>query len=158
MALTESEKIAIGVCVPLGVIILAVVGFFIWFKLIRVKVATFKVSYVDDNGNIRNEEITGESEEAKQGEMTAEATPPPNHMTTTTNNNNIAATPSTIQMNNVGVPVFNPNKNNNLQKQTSISTTTTTTRTTRNPGLPFVGNNNNSQTRIPQGGFVNRDL
>ena len=172
MALSEGAKIAIGVCVPIGAILLGVAIFFIWFKFIRVKTATFKVSYVDENGVVRNEEVNGDSEEVKEGQMTAETTT--NEMTAdgSTNGNHTGGggTVVTVPMSSsVGVPVFsnpthtvanNGGNNNNLRTQQSGSTTTKTTTTTktvttRNPALPFMPQQ--QQTRITSAGFNNNN-
>jgi hypothetical protein len=73
MALSTGEEIAIGVCVPLAVIIVAALGFLVWFKVIRVRTVAFGVSYVDDNGNI----VTDEACPAPTETATSASPPPP---------------------------------------------------------------------------------
>jgi hypothetical protein len=129
MSLSEGEIIAIAVCVPVGVVLLAVIGFVIYWKFIRVKQVEFVTQYVDDNGNIRCENL--------EGDVTTTATnATENQQNVEINNNNVAPTSGVVavaipQTQNQAVPVFTSPHINNNNQQGIATTTTTTTKTTK---------------------------
>lgn len=100
MSLSQGEQIAIGVCVPLAIIILALAIFGVWFKFIRVRTVNFKVSYVDENGNIVTDEAVPPEGVASSGaaKATNESVAPPGPRPADLNNNGDAQQAHSLQM------------------------------------------------------------